>query len=50
LYDANRFTLTLVGSRNGLPASADPMVRARPQFARPQYTPDETVTIARVNL
>lgn len=41
---------TMVGSRNGLPASADALVRGRPKFARPQYTPDETVTIARVKL
>jgi hypothetical protein len=41
---------TIVGSRNGLPASADGLVQARPKFARPQYTPDETVTIARVKL
>jgi len=41
---------TVVGSRNGLPASANPLVQARPKFARPQYTPDETVTIATVKL
>ncbi|HEX5259801.1 MAG TPA: M20/M25/M40 family metallo-hydrolase [Sphingomicrobium sp.] len=43
-------TVTLVGSRNGLPATAAPLVSGRPGFARPQYTPDETVTISRVNL
>ncbi|HWC55339.1 MAG TPA: M20/M25/M40 family metallo-hydrolase, partial [Sphingomicrobium sp.] len=41
---------TIVGSRNGLPASASALVSARPKFARPQYTPDESVTIARVKL
>ena len=41
---------TLVGARNGLPASAAPLVRERPLFARPQYVPDETLAIARVRL
>ena len=41
---------TLVGSRNGLPASAVALVQARPKFARPQYTPDETVAISHVRL
>jgi hypothetical protein len=50
LYDAKPVTFTLVGSRNGLPQSAVPLLRGRPEFARPQYTPDETVTIARVKL
>jgi hypothetical protein len=42
--------ITVTGSSNGLPAFAAPLVRARPHNARPQYTPDETVTVARVNL
>jgi len=42
--------VTLFGSRNGLPAAAAPLVSCRPKFARPQYTPDEMVTISRVNL
>jgi len=50
LNSAKPVEFTLVGSRNGLPASADPLVRARPKFARPQYTPDETVAISRVKL
>jgi Peptidase family M28 len=50
LYDATPVTFTLVGSRNGLPAIAAPLLRARPEFARPQYTPDESVTITRVKL
>jgi len=41
---------TLVGSSNGLPATATPLVRARPSFARPQYVPDETLQIAHVEL
>ena len=41
---------TLVGSSNGLPAMAEPLIRARPVFARPQYVPDETLQIARVRL
>ena len=39
---------TLVGTRRGLPPIAEPLVRARPKFARPQYVPDETVTLTRV--
>lgn len=41
---------TLVGSRSGLPSAAEPLVAARPGFARPQYTPDQTVAFARVRL
>jgi len=40
----------LVGSRNGLPATAAALVKARPKFARPQYTPDETVAVTHVRL
>ena len=43
-------TVTLVGSRNGLPQSAAPLANGRPGFARSQYTPDETVTISRLSL
>jgi hypothetical protein len=41
---------TLVGARNGLPASAAPLLFARPRFARPQYTPDETIAVTRIRL
>jgi hypothetical protein len=41
---------TLVGARNGLPASAAPLLVARPRFARPQYTPDETIAATRARL
>jgi hypothetical protein len=41
---------TLIGSSNGLPATAAPLVRARPPFARPQYVPDEMLQIAHVKL
>jgi hypothetical protein len=41
---------TLVGARNGLPASAAPLLLARPGFARPQYTPDETIAVTRIRL
>ncbi|MFL6764621.1 MAG: M28 family peptidase, partial [Sphingomicrobium sp.] len=41
---------TIVGARNGLPPSAAPLVRARPRFARPQYTPDEMLAITHVTL
>jgi Peptidase family M28 len=47
---ASNVTFTVVGSRNGLPVSAAQLVRARPRFARPQYTPDETVTITQVRI
>ena len=42
--------VTLVGARNGLPAIAAPLVRARPADSRPQYTPDETLAISHVKL
>jgi hypothetical protein len=41
---------TVIGSRNGLPPSAAPLVRARPSLARPQYVPDETVTVSHVRI
>jgi hypothetical protein len=50
LNSAAPVRFTIVGARNGLPASAAPLLRERPQFARPQYTPDETVTVAHVKL
>ena len=42
--------VTLVGVRHGLPASAQPLVAARPLNARPQYLPDETVTVSHIKL
>ncbi|HEX8639837.1 MAG TPA: M20/M25/M40 family metallo-hydrolase [Allosphingosinicella sp.] len=42
--------LTVVGTRTGLPAAAGPLVRARPALARPQYSPDSTLTLATVRL
>lgn len=50
LDSAKPVTFTIVGARNGLPPSAAPLLAARPQFARPQYTPDETVAITHVRL
>jgi hypothetical protein len=47
---AGPIVFTLVGSRNGLPPSAAPLVRSRPENARPQYAPDETIAIARVKV
>ena len=41
---------TLVGVHRGLPDVARPLVAGRPEFARPQYLPDETVTISRITL
>src|SRR5689334_12266972 len=46
--NSDQIEFTLVGATPGLPPGAKPLVDARPQFARPQYTPDETVTISRV--
>jgi hypothetical protein len=34
----------------GLPPEAQPFVQGRPDFARPQYTPDATVSISRIRL
>ena len=50
LYNPKPVTFTVVASRNGLPASAAPLIRGRPAFARPQYTPDETVTVSHIKL
>jgi len=41
---------TLVGVHRGLPAAAQRLVAGRPKFARPQYLPDETVTISKISL
>ena len=43
-----RMGFTLIGLRSGLPESAKPLIEQRPRFARPQYTPDSTMTISRV--
>jgi len=40
----------LVGMRFGLPATAAPLVQARPPDARPQYTPDATYAVGAVRL
>jgi hypothetical protein len=50
LNTAKPVVFTLVGAKNGLPRSAAMLVRDRGEFARPQYTPDETVAISRVKL
>lgn len=47
---AKPIAFIVVGARNGLPPSAAPLVRSRPANARPQYVPDETLAVARVNL
>jgi hypothetical protein len=46
----SRVELTLVGSRSGLPQSAQPLIAGRPQFARSQYLPDETLTVSKIRL
>jgi len=43
-----RMGFTLVASRAGLPAAAAPLLSRRPQYTRPQYVPDETLTISRI--
>jgi hypothetical protein len=50
LLDVKPVQLTLIGLRNGLPSAAAPLLSARPAFARPQYTPDETVAFSSVKL
>jgi hypothetical protein len=42
--------ILVVGSRYALPASAAPLLAARPKNARPQYNPDETIAFSRVRL
>lgn len=41
---------TAIGIRSGLPASAPPLVGARPAFAAPQYNPDATIALRQVRL
>jgi hypothetical protein len=48
--DAKPMPFTLIGSRRGLPATAKALLDQRPRFARPQYSPDATLTISRVAL
>ena len=49
-FSAKPVRLIVIGARNGLPASALPLVQARPRFARPQYVPDETLAISHASL
>ena len=42
--------LTIVGFRRGLPQRAAPLIAARPEFARPQYAPDQTIIFAKSRL
>jgi hypothetical protein len=41
-------SLTLIGIRSGLPPEAVTLVRARPADAQPQYSPDVTIGVAKV--
>jgi hypothetical protein len=41
---------TLVGSSPGLPQAGEPLLADRLAHARPQYTPDSTLTISKVKL
>lgn len=45
-----RVELTLIGSRSGLPQSAQRLIAGRPKSARPQYLPDETLTVSKIRL
>ena len=40
----------VLGSRPGLPVSAKPLLDARPRNARPQYSPNATITMSRLRL
>jgi len=50
LDNAKPVDFTVVGARNGLPAAAAPLIRARPRFARPQYVPDETLAVTHIKI
>lgn len=43
-------TLQVIGTRWALPAAAAPLVAARPANARPQYSPDATISIERIRI
>jgi len=43
-------SFTISGARNGLLPSAGALLRGRPGSARPQYVPDETLTVTHVTL
>jgi hypothetical protein len=47
---AEPIVFTLIGMRRGLPATAKALLEQRPEDARPQYSPDSTLTISRVAL
>ena len=40
----------VLGAKSGLPPSAWALILKRPRFARPQYTPDQSIAFARVKL
>jgi len=40
----------LVGMRAGLPPSAAPLLDGKPEFARPQYAPNQTLVFSKVRL
>jgi len=50
LLNPNPVRFTIVGARNGLPASGNGLLAARPRFARPQYTPDQTLAVSHLSL
>jgi hypothetical protein len=40
----------VIGSHDSLAPAAAPLLHARPDFARPQYSPDATIAFARLTL
>ena len=50
MRSAKPVTVLVVGRRFGLPTAAQPLLAARPAFARPQYVPDSMVSLRPVTL
>ena len=46
----NPIEFFLIGTRSGLPAQAASLVRARSALARPQYSPDSTITVSKIRM
>jgi hypothetical protein len=50
LGDLKPVDAELFSTRFGLPPQGQPLLKARPANAAPQYAPDQTITMARVRL
>lgn len=50
VHQATPVEFLVLGTRGSLPASAAPLLAARPKFARPQYNRDESIAFARIRL